>query len=278
MLFGAHVSIAGGIEKAPERAAAIGCEVFQIFSRPPQGGNATPINNALVDRFQENIKKHKQKEFYIHTPYIINLASIDERIKGNSIRLIREDLERGSALGAKYVMTHLGSAKELDRATANKMTVENLKKVFDKNYETQLLIEMSAGSGNIIGASFEDLAYFIENLKEYKIGICLDTAHMFASGYDLRTGEAVKAVFDLFDKIVGFNHLKLFHLNDSKIGLGERKDRHDHIGDGKIGIAGFEALAREPRLQKFNFICETESDKVAEDIKIMKKLKNKFMA
>ena len=178
-------------------------------------------------------------------------------------------------LGAKYVMTHLGSAKELDRATANKMTVENLKKVFDGDYKTQLLIEISAGAGNIIGASFEDLAYFMENLKGYKIGICLDTAHMFASGYDLRNGEAVEATFDLFDKIVGFKHLKLFHLNDSKIDLGERKDRHDHIGDGKIGIAGFEALAQDKRLQKFNFICETESDKVAEDIKIMKKLREK---
>lgn len=275
MYFGAHVSIAGGIDKAPERAVAIGCEVFQIFSRPPQGGNAVKISEALAEVFQTNFKKHNQKEFYIHTPYIINLASTDERIKSNSIRLIREDLERGSALGARYVMTHLGSAKELDRATANKMIVENLKKVFDKNYETELLIEISAGAGNIIGASFEDLAYFIENLKGYKIGICLDTAHMFASGYDLRTGEAVKTTFDLFDKIVGFKHLKLFHLNDSKIGLGERKDRHDHIGDGKIGIAGFEALAREPRLQKFNFICETESDKVAEDIKIMKQLREK---
>ena len=138
MLFGAHVSIAGGIEKAPERAASIGCEVFQIFSRPPQGGNAVKISEALAEALRANLKKHNQKEFYIHTPYIINLASTDERIRGNSIRLIREDLERGSMLGAKYVMTHLGSAKELDRATANKMTVENLKKVFDGDYKTQL--------------------------------------------------------------------------------------------------------------------------------------------
>ena len=274
MLFGAHVSMAGGIDKAPERAAEIGCEVFQIFSRPPQGGNAVDIDGILADKFQANLKKHNQKEFYIHTPYIINLASQDGRIRENSIRLIREDLQRGSALGAKYTMTHLGSAKELDKETANKMTAENLKKVFDKNYETQLLIEISAGAGNIIGSAFEDLAYFIDELKNYNIGICLDTAHMFASGYDLRDMEAVKATFDKFEKIVGFKYLKLFHLNDSKVGLGERKDRHEHIGDGKIGLAGFRAIISEKRLWPFNMICETESDKVAEDIKILKKIRD----
>ena len=274
MLFGAHVSIAGGIDKAPERAAEIGCEVFQIFSRPPQGGNAVDIDGILADKFQANLKKHNQKEFYIHTPYIINLASQDGRIRGNSIRLIREDLKRGSLLGAKYTMTHLGSAKELDKETANKMVVENLKKVFDKNYETQLLIEISAGAGNIIGSAFEDLAYFIDELKNYNIGICLDTAHMFASGYDLRDEELVKATFDKFEKTVGLKYLKLFHLNDSKVGLGERKDRHEHIGDGKIGLEGFRAIISEKRLWPFNMICETESDKVAEDIKILKKIRD----
>ena len=274
MLFGAHVSMAGGIDKAPERAAEIGCEVFQIFSRPPQGGNAVDIDGILADKFQANLKKHNQKEFYIHTPYIINLASQDGRIRGNSIRLIREDLKRGSLLGAKYTMTHLGSAKELDKETANKMVVENLKKVFDKNYETQLLIEISAGAGNIIGSAFEDLAYFIDELKNYNIGICLDTAHMFASGYDLRDEELVKATFDKFEKTVGLKYLKLFHLNDSKVGLGERKDRHEHIGDGKIGLEGFRAIISEKRLWPFNMICETESDKVAEDIKILKKIRD----
>jgi len=274
MLFGAHVSMAGGIDKAPERAAEIGCEVFQIFSRPPQGGNAADIDEALAERFQANLKKYSQKEFYIHTPYIINLASQDGRIRGNSIRLIREDLKRGSLLGAKYVMTHLGSAKELDRETANKMTAENLKKVFDKNYETKLLIEISAGAGNIIGSAFEDLAYFIDELKNYNIGICLDTAHMFASGYDLRDEELVKATFDKFEKTVGLKYLKLFHLNDSKVDFGSRKDRHEHIGDGKIGLEGFKALVAENRLRDTNMICETESDKVAEDIKILKKIRD----
>jgi len=273
MLFGAHVSMVGGIDKAPERAAEIGCEVFQIFSRPPQGGNAVDIDEALAERFQANLKKYDQKEFHIHAPYIINLASIDGRIRGNSIRLIREDLARGSLLGVKYVMTHLGSAKELDRETANKMVAENLKKIFDKDYKASLLTEMSAGAGNIIGSTFEDLAYFVGELKDHNVGVCLDTAHMFASGYDLRNKEAVKATFDKFEKIVGFKHLKLIHLNDSKVDFGSRKDRHEHIGDGKIGLEGFKALVTEKRLRDINMICETESDKVARDIKILKKMR-----
>lgn len=275
MYFGAHVSIAGGIEKSPERAAGIGCEVFQIFSRPPQGGNASQVDGTLAEKLQANLKRYNQKEFYIHTPYIINLASTEGRIRGNSIRLIREDLQRGSALGAKYVMTHLGSAKELDKETANKMTVENLKKVFDKDYKTELLIEISAGAGNIIGSTFDDLAYFVENLKDYKVGVCLDTAHMFASGYDLRDKDAVKKTFDLFDKIVGLKYLRLIHANDSMVDIGTRKDRHEHIGDGKIGIQGFQAIIADERLALFNMICETENDKVEEDIKIMKKLREK---
>ena len=274
MLFGAHVSMAGGIEKAPERAAAIGCEVFQIFSRPPQGGNAAQITEELAEKLQANLKKHNQKEFYIHTPYIINLASTDDRIRGNSIRLIREDLERGSALGAKFVMTHLGSAKELDRKVANEMTVENLKKIFNEDYQAQLLIEISAGAGNIIGSTFEDLAYFTDKLENYNVGICLDTAHMFASGYDLRDKEAIIATFDKFEKIVGFKHLKLFHLNDSKVDFGSRKDRHEHIGDGKIGREGCGSLIAENRLRDINMICETESDKVREDVDALKKIRD----
>lgn len=274
MLFGAHVSIAGGIDKAPERAAAIGCEVFQMFSRSPQGGVAGLITDALVTQFQENMRIYGQKEFYIHTPYILNLASAEKRIVENSVRMIRDELKRGSMLGAKYVMTHLGSAKDTGE-NAKKAVVENLKRILDAEHDAYLLMEISAGAGAIVGSTFEDLAYFLDELKGHRLGVCLDTAHMFASGYDIRDHESVKKTFDLFDQVVGISHLKMFHANDSQIGLGEKKDRHAHIGDGKIGIRGFEALVAEPRLQKFSFICETEHDKVADDIALMKDIRSK---
>ncbi|MEK7487956.1 MAG: deoxyribonuclease IV [Patescibacteria group bacterium] len=276
MLFGAHVSIAGGIDKAPERAADFGCEVFQIFSRSPQGGPPPALTDELVKQFQENIKKYGQKEFYVHTPYIINLASAEKRIEESSVRLIKEDLTRASTLGARYVMTHVGSAKDGDKGEARVKIAENLKKVLDGAHTAELLIEMSAGAGGIIGDTFEDLAFFMHELRGHAIGICFDTAHMFASGYDIRDDVHVKETLDTFDRIVGLTHLKLSHCNDSKVGLGEKKDRHEHLGGGMIGLAGFEALVKEPRLQKINFVCETEHDAVAKDIAIMKELRIKW--
>lgn len=273
MLFGAHISIAGGIDNAPKRAADFGCEVFQIFSRSPHGGAPPPLTADLVAQLRENIKKYGQKEFYVHTPYIINLASAEKRIEESSVHLIKEDLVRASALGARYVMTHVGSAKDGDKGEANRKVAENLKRICDGAHTAELLIEMSAGAGGIIGDTFEDLAFFIHALKGYNVGICFDTAHMFASGYDIRDAASVQEMLDAFDRIVGLAHLKLSHCNDSKVGLGEKKDRHEHLGEGMIGLAGFEALVREPRLKNINFVCETEHDKVAEDIRIMKEFR-----
>jgi len=273
MLFGAHVSIAGGIDKAPERAADFGCEVFQIFSRSPQGGPPPALTADLVAQLHENIKKYGQKEFYVHTPYIINLASAEKRIEESSVRLIKEDLARASTLGARYAMTHVGSAKDGDKGEARVKVAENLKRILDTAHTAELLIEMSAGAGGIIGDTFEDLAFFIHELKGYKVGICFDTAHMFASGYDIRDDAHVHETLDAFDRIVGLTHLKLSHCNDSKVGLGEKKDRHEHLGKGMIGLAGFEALVKELRLKKINFVCETEHDKVADDIRILKEFR-----
>ncbi len=275
MLFGPHVSIAGGIDKAPERSAELGGEVFQIFSRGPQGGTPPAIDNELIERLHSNLKTFKQKEFFIHAPYIINLASQEQRIVDNSVRIIKEEMERGSLLGAKYVMIHVGSAKEMETKEADTYAADNIKRILDKEFKTQLLLEISAGAGNVIGSTFESLAFFIKYLKDYPLGICLDTAHMFAGGYDLRNRVLVKKTFDTFDEIVGMKHLKMFHLNDSKVGLGEKKDRHEHIGDGHIGLKGFEALAEDKRLEKYSFILETQHDKVAKDIAIMKKFRDK---
>ncbi|MEK7453234.1 MAG: deoxyribonuclease IV, partial [Patescibacteria group bacterium] len=198
MLFGAHISSAGGLENAPERASLIGCEVFQMFSRSPQIWKAPELKDETVELFNENMKKFNQKECYIHTSFLINLASVNNKIRHGSMNIIKEELERGSRLGAKYVMTHLGSYKDVDSDLEGPMmVVDALKKILDKEYFTELLIEISAGAGNIVGCTFEELAYFMEELKGYKVGICLATAHMFASGYDLRNKKAVTTVFDV---------------------------------------------------------------------------------
>lgn len=276
MLFGAHVSIAGGLINAPKNAVDIGCEVFQIFTRSPQGGYIAPLDEKIANEFKLLCKKYNQKEWVVHTPYFINFASANKRIYQGSITVVREELERASMLGAKYLMTHLGSYKDLGRNIGLEQVVKGLDETLD-GYKgiTQFLIEISAGSGEIIGDTFEEIAEIIKHpkLKKYDIGVCYDTQHGFASGYDTRTPETVKETFLKFDKIIGIEKLKLSHCNDSKTELGSHRDRHEHVGKGLIGLNGFKSLLAEKKLQKINFVLETEPDGVIEDLKLLKQIR-----
>lgn len=276
MLIGCHVSIAGGIENAPQRAADLGCEVFQIFSRSPQGGKAKEITPEIAEQFKTQCAKLGLQEWVIHTPYYINFASANNRIYHGSINVVRDELERGSKIGAKYVMTHLGSFKDLGKDNGMPKLIDGLDRMLDGYAgSTQFCIEIAAGAGHVIGASFEEVAEIINHkkLKKYDIGVCFDTQHAFGSGYDLRTAKTVKATFDEFDATIGLDKLKLSHCNDSMVELGSNKDRHEHIGKGHIGLDGFKAIATEPRLQHINFYLETKHDAVEEDIAIMKSLR-----
>ena len=277
MLFGAHVSIAGGLPNAPLNAANIGCEVFQMFTRSPQGGPVKPIDQTTADQFKALCAEHKLKEWYVHAPYIINFASGTARTYRGSISIVRGELERSSQLGAKYVMFHTGSYKDLGEKAGFEQVVKGLAEVL-KGYtgSTQLLIENAAGAGEVIGDTFEEIAEILDapELKPYDIGVCLDTEHAFASGYDLRTAADVKKTFDAFDTTIGLKRLKMFHCNDSKIELGGKKDRHEHIGEGFIGEDGFRAIFADKRLKNFSFIAETEHDKIVADLTLLKKLRD----
>lgn len=277
---GAHVSAAGEISQAPLRAASAGCECFQFFSRPPQGGPGKELTKKLLDDFKSN-SKNNNLESYIHAPYYINLASAKNNIYYSSIKVIREELERGSLLGAKYVMAHMGSSKELGEKEGLKKAIDGLVEIM-KGYKgsTELLLENSAGAGAIIGDTFEELAAMIHSakLKKYPIGICFDTAHAFASGYDLRDAKAVATTFKQFDKIIGKDKLKLIHANDSLVELNAKKDRHAHISQGKIGLEGFKAIVTYAKKQKINLILETPHDGhddpvLLKDIKTLKDLR-----
>ena len=284
MFFGAHVTIAGGIKNAPISAGQLGCEVFQMFTRSPQGGKAKPLTKKVLADFWHECEKAEQKEWYVHTPYYINLASSKKRIQHGSVEVIRKDLERASALQAKYLMTHLGSSRDVGEKQAIKMVIDGLAQVL-RGYKgkTQFLIEISAGSGNIIGDTFEEIAEIIKGVEkkvDYKIGVCFDTCHAFASGYDLRNKKAVTAVFKKFDKVIGLNRLKLMHVNDALKDVGSHVDRHEHIGKGKIGIAGFKALIEMPKMKNINMILETRPgdkkvDARVEDLRLLKKLRGK---
>ena len=270
---GLHISAAGDVSLAPLRAVDFSCECFQFFSRPPQGGPAKSIAPEQAGKFQADCRTNNL-DSYIHTPYYINLASATDRIYYGSIRVIREELERGSQLGVKALMTHIGSAKDLGEKEAIKKVIAGLTEVL-KDYDgsTQFLIENSAGTGAIIGDSFEEIAEIINSseLKKYPIGICFDTCHAFASGYDLRDEKTVEETFKKFDKIIGLDKLILIHANDSKTELGLHKDRHEHIGAGEIGHSGFEAIVKFATKRDIDMILETPGDdERKKDLKTLK--------
>ncbi len=264
MYFGFHASAAGGVDQAPARAAQEGAEIFQFFSRSPRGGQAPKLTKEVVANWQQAIKANGIKASYIHAPYYINFASLNNKIRFGSISVIREELERGSILGVRAMMTHLGSAKDVGEVKGTAMVIEGLTKVLHGySGSTKFCIENSAGSGAVIGDTFEEIAEIIKktehNLKKRNIiGVCLDTQHSFASGYDWRGGSvAINKVLNKFDKLIGLQRLMAMHINDSKAEFNSHVDRHEDIGHGKIGKDVFELMIRNPRLKKVDFILET---------------------
>lgn len=280
MKIGAHVSAAGGIFNAPQNAAKLGCETFQVFSRSPQGGPAPKLTPEVLSQFRSEMKKHKFTNFTIHSPYYINFASTTPRIRYGSIGIIRDELERGTTLGAAYVVTHLGSTKDAGPELGFHKTWRAIQRILD-GYKgtTQLLLEGSAGAGDQVGGTFEQLGLLlkkIESAAKYKnkVNICLDACHVFAAGYDLREKKDVLATLKTFDQLVGLKRLKLIHANDSKFGLGDHRDRHEHIGKGNIGLVGFTSLIKHPKLKNVDVIIETPWDSMyVQDLKVLKKLR-----
>lgn len=273
---GAHVSIAGGIFNAPLNAAERKCETFQMFSRSPRGGKAALLTKDVVKEFLDNCQKKKISNYYIHTPYYINYASAKQRIYKGSIAVVRQELERGTKLKVKALMTHLGSSKDFGKSKGLKKVIQGIRETM-KGYTgtTQFLLENSAGAGGTIGATFDELGKIIKALPKYNLGVCLDTCHAFASGYDIRDKASVNKILKEFDKHIGLSRLSLIHANDSKTDFGSNKDRHEHIGKGKIGIKGFVALINHPALKKVDFILETPDDDLGKiDLDKLKKIRN----
>ncbi|MBI4433930.1 deoxyribonuclease IV [Candidatus Uhrbacteria bacterium] len=276
MPIGAHVSIAGGIANAPARAAAQGCECFQIFTRSPQGGAAPPLTDAVVAAFRAACDAQQQSLWVVHTPYYINLASAEARIRGSSARVIREELERASRIGAQYVMAHLGSAREMGEEAGRALVVQGLTKALE-GYDgsTTFCIEIAAGAGAVMGDTFEEIAALIAAVEHNLhragcIGVCFDTQHAFGAGYDLRTPDAVATTVAAFDATIGRERLRMSHVNDSKVELGQQKDRHEHIGKGHIGADGIRAVVQHPAFHNLPLILETEDEGREEDVRLLK--------
>lgn len=260
---GAHVSTVGGLHTAFERAQATTCHVIQIFTKSQRQWNAKPLTAADCANFQAAHREAGLPPLIAHDSYLINLGSPDDGLWEKSIAAFRVELERCQQLGVGSLVTHPGAhvgsgeAAGLDRvgAALRRLLVE------DVGGETQILLEITAGQGTALGHSFEHLARLIELCDGHpRLGICFDTCHGLAAGYDFRTAKGYQTTFDHFDRLIGIERLRAFHLNDSKNDLGSRVDRHTHIGEGFVGLAGFELIMNDPRFQTIPMALETPKE------------------
>ena len=261
MKVGFHVSIAGSIDKAVDRAVAAGYNTFQIFTKSPRMWRSSPLNPLEVTRFREKVERHKIRPVFGHMPYLPNLASSRGNVYLRSIHSLTTELRRCSELGVPYLVTHLGSHLGAGKPVGRKKIIAAINQAFSKvEGPITLLLENSAGTQNSMGSSFEDINKIIAGIRHAdRIGICFDTCHAFAAGYDLRTMRAVKLVIEQFEDLLGWDRLKLVHLNGSKGDLNLHIDRHEHIGVGKIGIEGFRNILHS-KLREVPLILETPLD------------------
>ncbi len=283
MNIGAHVSIKKGLVGAVEEAHDLGCTTFQIFSRNPRGRGEKEITDGEIKDAHKNMKKYGIESFYIHTPYYTNLASFNEKTFHSSIFYILKDLEKAKRIGARGFVMHMGSHLGKGEDYGIKRVARGLEKIFQKDKSgTPILMEDTSGAGNEVGNSFESLGEIMKIIKNKKKGyekqlkICLDTCHSFAEGYDWREESKLQKNLKEFDKYLGIDNLWLIHTNDSMGDLGSHKDRHDHLGKGKMGKRAFEMLASHKLLKNKDFIVETPDDgERIKDIKMLKKIASK---
>ncbi len=273
------MSISGGMEKAIERGASIGCTTIQIFTKSNRQWQAKPLAQEEIDDFKETAKRLKMGPIVAHATYLINIASADTKISNASTHALAMELARCQSLDIPYLVLHPGSygkgtpEEGLERISAHLDAI--LEKVPGT---TMILLETMAGQGTALGWTFEQLATIIEKTKHNKrLGICFDTCHAFVAGYDFSTPSSYEALWKDFDRIVGLNRLKVIHVNDSKKGRGSRVDRHEHIGKGTLGLEPFTLLFNDPRFFDVPKILETPKateEPFAEDTMNMETIKN----
>ncbi len=268
MRLGVHVSIAGGLQAALERAKRLDCTTMQIFSRSPRGGPAPALPRAVLQAFARERRAADITPLAVHCPYIINLASSKPAVWRFSVALYQQEVRRCVQLGAQYLVTHVGSHGGDGEDVGIKRVIDALNRTLEEALDgsVMLLLENTAGSGQGLGSTFEQLAAMRQGVKKPEaVGICLDTAHLFASGFAIHTEEGLDETLARFDRVIGWEHVKLVHLNDSKVDFNSRVDRHWHIGEGKIGLEAMRRIVTHPRLREVPLILETPKKTEGDD-------------
>jgi deoxyribonuclease-4 len=258
MIIGAHTSIAGGINNSIKKAQEIGAEAIQIFITPPQTFKTKDYTDVEISSFIENYKNAKLKGLVFHSIYLLNLVSEKEYLVKASIDSLVYYLNMGEKLGSIGTIFHIGSCKESKCQFPNDQLTENMNKILEQTPENQfLIIENAAGGGGRVGVDLDELSNIYVGMNRNKrIKFCIDTQHLFATGVDVSNREVFGQWLNKFNEKIGIDNLICIHANDSKTECGSRVDRHENIGEGKIGISGFQQIFRQPLLQSKIFICE----------------------
>jgi deoxyribonuclease-4 len=257
---GAHMSINGGLPRAVDRAHASGCQALQIFTKSAGQWRARLLPDDEVRAFRRRVRETGIRPVVAHNSYLINVAAADRALRRQSIAALREELDRAEGLGLDGLVMHPGSYTSGTEAGGLRLIADALAEILESRPDgrTRLLLEHTAGQGTNLGHRFEHLAEIIDQLGgSTRVGVCLDTCHLLAAGYDIRTDEGYDATFREFGRVVGFSRLKAFHLNDSKKPCGSRVDRHEHIGQGCLGLAPFRRLLNDRRFAKLPMLLET---------------------
>ena len=257
---GAHLSISGGLPRAVDRAEASGCEALQIFTKSAGQWRARELPPDEIALFRRRVEETGIGPVVAHNSYLINLAAADAVLRARSVESLRDELDRAEALGLDGLVMHPGSFTSGSEQAGLRMIAEGLSEIFESRPEakTRVLLEHTAGQGTNLGHRFEHLAEIIQRLGgSRRVGICLDTCHLIAAGYDICSEAGYQETFRQFGKIVGFSRLKAFHFNDSKKPCGSRVDRHEHIGKGCLGLAPFRRILNDPRFAKLPMLLET---------------------
>ncbi len=259
MILGKHVSIAGGIDKAPARAEKLGCNSLQIFAKNPRGWRGRQLSAKEVEKVKKVMADLGMYSLVVHDTYLINLATPKDKLWEKSINGLIDDYTRAGRIGAEYLVVHPGSHTGAGLESGTKRIAEGLNLVLEQvDNNTTILLENVAGAGTSIGSKFKEIHDIIEKVEELdRLGLCLDTCHAYAAGYDLSSRAGIDEMLIDLDENLDLDYLRVIHINDSKHPLNSNKDEHAHIGEGYIGLKGFKELINHPRLRDLVYILET---------------------
>ena len=271
------MSIGGGVHMAIQRACSVGCTTMQIFVKNNMQWLARPLTRREIGAFLNHSQRHELLSIFAHANYLINLAATNPQFHANSLRSLSEELIRADQLKLPFLVLHPGAHLGAGEEAGLEKIIESIDHVFSRipKIKTRIALETTAGQGSCLGSKFEHLAYIISRVREpERLCVCLDTAHIFAAGYDIGSESAVRKTFREFDRVILRDRLVAIHVNDSKTACGSRVDRHEHIGRGKIGLKAFRIIMRDHRFRKIPKVLETPKGKdLREDVENLKTLR-----